>query len=151
MTDIAKLRDDVIKHQRDRLKAAEAQLLAWKGKLADEVLASAVAGRGSFNDFTASLVRDAEKIVEGVRQELRVAEEAAKKPRLMPPEVCAYQLYGSDAVRARDSEWMAAIRRLPTRKREHGPSEGDCWPRSKPSYATTVDLADIEALAESAK
>lgn len=96
--------------------------------------------------------------VSALHAALRAAEEAARKPRLRthaefgaascgPDDEARIRIFGGVCAALRDAEWIAAIKALRTRKRLHGPDEGPCWPRSTPSYETTVDLADILALA----
>jgi len=120
MTDIAKLRDDVI-------KAAKAWGAAPKRAENNSALSEQMA-----------LYRAV--------QVLQAVEEASKKPRLRTALTFACDMNGDmvaaapfvtqQIIRARDAEWMAAIRPLA---------------REIFDGSQIVRLADIEALAESAK
>lgn len=86
---------------------------------------------------------------------LRAAEEAAKKPRLRRAVECSADAYEShatnvtiNAVLSRDSEWMAAIRKLAQEMASLASTVGK---PSEPAIVEAVALSDIEALAESAR
>ncbi len=87
---------------------------------------------------------------------IRTAEEAARKPRLRTPVELIDQerrkfnyqlpLELTEAIRARDAEWLAAIRALPADHAHNMRSNGHLELSD-----ARVRLADIEALAEGAK
>lgn len=93
---------------------------------------------------------------------LRDAEEEAKRPRLMPAEFRGrmVSLVGlgmrpmmvhpdthGEAIKARDAEWLTAIRALPTVREKIWSGDGQGCTYGRPCVA----LADIEAIAERAK
>lgn len=123
MSDIQKLRDDVIEAAKE-----------WR------------------LDTNRSVVDNLSKAL----RELEAAEKTAPRQGLRRPGAVIVEAGGKywcvpELIVARDNEWLMAIRGLRTRERAHDPSEGVCWPRSRPSYEKTVDLSDIEAMAAGAK
>lgn len=131
MTDIAKLRDAVV----------EAAMVLANGRRVEALGGESV----RLDDHDRAYTR-LDKAVSA----LRAAEEAARKPRLMRAEDAARRCWEhgdatSEALRAitaRDSEWMKAIRKLPSQ---------DVGKQFDREDRRAVLLSDIEALAETAK
>lgn len=129
MTDIAKLRDAVV----------EAAMVLANGRRVEALGGESV----RLDDHDRAYTR-LDKAVSA----LRTAEEAARKPHLTP----AFQFIHKDScgaywrcpemIAARDSEWMEAIRKLPSQ---------DVGKQFDREDRRAVLLSDIEALAETAK